>query len=386
MSTTQARPHLDGLSSLRYFAAVYVFLFHSLAMKVVDRLPAPHWFQYFCGLGYIAVSFFFVLSGFVLVYGYGDREIKDWWKFMRARFARIYPAYLLGLFFTSGFFFMINLFDVPDFRWFARHQVITVITQVTMTQAWIPQAALGWNMPGWAVSVFMAYYAIFPWVSRKMRQMSTGAMFALVAVAWVCSVAVAVGYQVIQPDGVAANTAQVALPWLNFVKFHPVMRVSEFLMGMAVGYAVLRGAPSLKRAGLSAVAGLGLLAALIAVGGHVPYVVMHTGLAAPAFALVIYGLSVPSKWSAWLCAKPMTALGDASLNFYLLHSMWIGIIFQFRETGPQVPVTWTRFAITLAVSIAISLALYRWWETPARKKFDPVAKAKPKVAELATAS
>lgn len=386
MSSSQGRPRLDALSSLRFFAAVYIFLFHATAMHIVERLRAPRWFPYACNVGYIAVSFFFVLSGFVLVYGYGDREIGSWWKFMRARVARIYPAYLLGLLFTSWFFLAINLADVPDFRWFARHQVLTAVSHMTMMQAWIPQAVLGWNMPGWAVSVFMAYYAAFPWISRKMRDMKTSTMFTIVTIAWLCSVGVAIAYELTSPDGVHhVDQAPLSLVWLNFVKFNPVMRLSEFLMGVVLGFTVLRQAPTQKRAAASMVSGLALLVLVIGVSKWVPYVVMHTGLSAPAFALIIYGLSVPSRWSAWLTVKPLTALGDASLSFYLMHSIFIGAGFMFRGTGPTVPVTWLRLVIILALAAGFSLVLHRWWETPGRKVFDPPAKPKVKVPEPAVA-
>ena len=60
------RPPLPALTSARFFAAFHIVLFHSWAMKGLTRAPA--WFQTFSSAGYVAVSFFFILSGFILIY------------------------------------------------------------------------------------------------------------------------------------------------------------------------------------------------------------------------------------------------------------------------------------------------------------------------------
>jgi len=385
MNPAPDRPRLEALSSLRFFAAAYIFLFHALAMKILDRARAPAGLKYFAESGYIAVSFFFVLSGFVLVYGYADR-VTDTLRFVKSRLARIYPAYLLALAFGGFFFFAINLMDIPDLRWFARHQVLMTVSTLTLTQSWIPQAAMGWNAPGWAVSVFLFYYAIFPTVSRRLARMSSRAIFGMVTAAWLCSLGVATAYVIFAPDGVRhVDRVPGTLTWLNFVKFNPVMRLSEFLMGMAIGYAVARATPTARRATASLAAGVALLALLIAAQKWIPYPVMHTGLAAPAFGLIIYGLTVPPRWLGWLSAKPLTALGDASLSFYLLHSNMMGMfLMDFRN--PDAPLSWLRIGFVFLITTGISLALYRWYEVPARKKFDPAKKkAKVEVAEAVAA-
>jgi peptidoglycan/LPS O-acetylase OafA/YrhL len=78
------------LTSLRFFAAAMIVVFHSVnAFRVWDnaKIPFP------LGQG---VSFFFVLSGFILTYVYpsvgGGRGIRD---FYVARIARIWPAHFV---------------------------------------------------------------------------------------------------------------------------------------------------------------------------------------------------------------------------------------------------------------------------------------------------
>src|SRR5467141_2329448 len=101
MDLSDARPRLPALTSLRFFAAFHVVIFHFQAMQI---FIGPAWFQKLSSIGYAGVSFFFVLSGFILVYTYEGRPmvLKNFW---RARFARIYPAYAFSLLVTAPFFF-----------------------------------------------------------------------------------------------------------------------------------------------------------------------------------------------------------------------------------------------------------------------------------------
>lgn len=90
MESEPRRPRLPALTSLRFFAALAVVFFHLHALHITS---GQAWFHKLSSLGYVGVSFFFVLSGFILVYTYAGHT----WKasvFWRARFARIYPASL----------------------------------------------------------------------------------------------------------------------------------------------------------------------------------------------------------------------------------------------------------------------------------------------------
>src|SRR6266853_1107259 len=105
MDLSDARPRLPALTSLRFFAAFHVVIFHFQAMQI---FIGPAWFQKLSSIGYVGVSFFFVLSGFILVYTYAGRDTpaRDFW---RARFARIYPAFAFSLLLTGPFFFFVAI-------------------------------------------------------------------------------------------------------------------------------------------------------------------------------------------------------------------------------------------------------------------------------------
>src|SRR5215470_13833933 len=132
------RPRLNALTTLRFFAALHVVLFH---MRVVGVLPnGPWWYQNFASIGFVGVNFFFFLSGFILVYTYDGPALsaKNFW---RARFARIYPAYLLSLVAAAPFFFFaVGHLDLPFFAWSKQHLVTACILTLGLLQSWVPLA------------------------------------------------------------------------------------------------------------------------------------------------------------------------------------------------------------------------------------------------------
>src|SRR5438128_7044986 len=84
--------HLKPLTGLRFLAALLVVLYH---VDLASRLPLSP----IVGIGYVGVSFFFVLSGFILAYTYLDahgRLNRSRGAFWGARIARVYPVYLVA--------------------------------------------------------------------------------------------------------------------------------------------------------------------------------------------------------------------------------------------------------------------------------------------------
>src|SRR5215471_9304519 len=133
--TFSGRRRLDGLTTLRFLAALHVILFH---LKVEGLFSGgPWWYQNFAGIGYVGVNFFFVLSGFILVYTYAGIDL-DTRRFWRARFARIYPAYVLSLALTAPFFLSaLRHLNLPFYAWSERHLGLAAILTLCLLQSWI---------------------------------------------------------------------------------------------------------------------------------------------------------------------------------------------------------------------------------------------------------
>jgi len=85
------------LTSLRFIAAFYVFLFH-----LHIRWPLAK-NQYICKIlnsGAVGMSIFFILSGFILGYRYNLTPKLNLKKYYKSRFARIYPIYFVAALIT----------------------------------------------------------------------------------------------------------------------------------------------------------------------------------------------------------------------------------------------------------------------------------------------
>lgn len=88
----QAKNHYSILDGLRGVASVIVIFFHVFETHALgDR------FKQIINHGYLAVDFFFLLSGFVVAYAYDDRwGSLTQWDFYKRRLIRLQPMVVIG--------------------------------------------------------------------------------------------------------------------------------------------------------------------------------------------------------------------------------------------------------------------------------------------------
>jgi peptidoglycan/LPS O-acetylase OafA/YrhL len=366
------RPRLPALTSVRFFAALWVALFHMQVMKAFNFSFAP--MHALASIGYSGVSFFFVLSGFILVYTYEGRAttLRTFW---RSRFARIYPALAFAMLLTGpGFFYCCvqirnhnPMFVIPEWTWAANHMWLSAGLSVTLLEGWIPQTALAWNMPNWSLSVEALFYFLFPFLLPRMTRMTRRQLVCIVPAGWLFAVVCAVAYMHFNPDGAAEISTKTIGWWINAIKFHPLMRLPEFLMGMAAGLLFLRSERDQKLAWPLVLAGLGAIAAVVAVSPWIPYLVIHTAILAPAFAVLIYGVALRPAGLGLLENRVMEALGEASYPFYLLHSMVISMFFVNWKTGIPAHQNLLGFFTWLSIALAVAVLVDRFIERPLRR-------------------
>jgi peptidoglycan/LPS O-acetylase OafA/YrhL len=370
MDLPDRRPRLPALTSLRFFAAFHVVMFHLYTMHILEGAGL---YRKLASIGYVGVSLFFVLSGFILVYTYAGRE---WTKgaFWRARFARIYPAYLFSLVITAPSFFYVCIklkdMDIPFFAWFKTHLAVCATLVPLLLQAWVPNAALAWNAPAWSLSVEAFFYVVFPWLVVWLLRSRRNTLAWVALASWLVSFALSTGYWLFKPDGVAHTDDQfLNLVWLNALKFSPLARLPEFVIGMCLGFLFLRGAVDRKWATPLLLGGIFVFVGITTVSPRIPYPILHDSALAPAFAAIIFGLALRPEWISFLEIRPLVLLGDASYTLYLLHSFILGAYFS--PFGQLRHISFWGIAIGLSIPIVVSLLVYRWIEEPARRKLRP---------------
>ncbi len=167
------RVHLSSLTPLRGIAAVWVVLYHYNFQYFPNIHPekyAPH----LIGSGYLAVDFFFLLSGFVISHVYGQKfarsvKLGSYLDFVKARIARLYPLHLfmLALFLATAFasraaeFAVTGSFEAIPLQ--GARSVEALIANLFMLQG-LKAGDLSWNYPAWSISIEFIAYLLVPFL------------------------------------------------------------------------------------------------------------------------------------------------------------------------------------------------------------------------------
>ena len=159
MNSSLHRPQkLDALTSLRFFAAAMIVVAHAHplfgSLGIANAAPL--------GQG---VSFFFVLSGFILAYNYpeleGRKAVRRFWL---ARFARVWPLHAVMLLLWIALIFNFDRHSYfPGVEGLAR-----LGANLLLLQAWVPLSlwSLSFNGVAWSLSAEFFFYAVFPFLIR----------------------------------------------------------------------------------------------------------------------------------------------------------------------------------------------------------------------------
>jgi peptidoglycan/LPS O-acetylase OafA/YrhL len=316
------RGTLRPLTGLRFVAAFGVVLFHFWGPWLIEG-PAP--IYNIAKAGHVGVSLFFVLSGFILAYTYltaNGRLLVSRRQFWWARIARVYPLYLFAL-----------LLDIPHFylKWAGPtlHQgppleaglniAAVSASNLSLLQSWTPGIAYLWNAPAWSVSVEAFFYVAFPFVAAAVIGWSRKSLFGTVAVLWLAALLPSIFCVATRPDG--PRDAQIL--WDHAFGAIPLFRLPEFLIGVAVGREFVAHSLNRDRQRRGSSYRLWLcglaITAVLACAPLIPDRVLHNGLLAPLFALLIYDLAFDRGLAGRVlgCAA-LVLLGEASYALYIL--------------------------------------------------------------------
>jgi peptidoglycan/LPS O-acetylase OafA/YrhL len=345
---------LPALTSLRFFAALVVVAFHAQ----VSQVPwLPHIVKVVCNSGYQAVTFFFVLSGFILTHVYAPAERSEGLavtdrEFWRRRARRILPAYYLGL-----------ILGAPSVLYgiFVSHNIVvgniwlSLFLALVLLQAWAPPFALTWNAPAWSLSVEAFFYAVFPALIRSIRRVGCWTIFtAAIGIAFLNGVFHAL---------LIERWGEVSDSWHNFFGYFPLFHLPAFVFGIAV--ARLQYVPALNVFGIRRILFWGGCAGALAVldlDVWIPVWMPAEFLLVVLFGAIVLGAArldgLPYKI---LALSPLIFLGDASYAIYILHvpiSFWWEAVQKYA-LGLSGPYKLNAFLdVGMIVAIAVILHVY----------------------------
>jgi peptidoglycan/LPS O-acetylase OafA/YrhL len=361
---TSNRPALPLLTTLRFFAAAEVVAFHVAQTRPGWARPADFLSGLLSG-GYAAVIFFFVLSGFILAYvhtGESERSacnVKAT-RFWRLRFARIAPAYYLGLLLALPILTQVVAQSEAS-GWAAAFGMASVVLFV---QAWWPAYTTFWNFPAWSLSVECLFYALFPWLVRMLARWPVVAV--LVGSYALIVLTNAYRAELLWRTGLMGQTPQG--DWLVLSSF-PILYLPLFIFGMALARLYLFGrvlSPRLH----AAMFGIGVALTVVIFGGAwvLPGWTRSDPALALVFALIVFGGAGAAGTFPLLTRPTFILLGEASYSMYILHIPLRICWDNLADTVPGLSgMPWLSFPLYFGFVVLVSVVVFRVVETPLRK-------------------
>jgi peptidoglycan/LPS O-acetylase OafA/YrhL len=352
-----------ALNGLRFLAALAIVIFH-YAPRVGGYARLPEILKNLIDEGPAAIGFFFILSGFVLAHrhlnGAPRVQAPD---FYWARFARLYPAYLLAfLLFLPVALQRYVVNPLPGSA--GRHTfVLSAVLSCLMLQSWTPLAQ-AWNGPSWSLSVEAFMYLLFPFIGYRLSTLRRRNSVFIMLLAWLIPSSLAVAYVA---RWIPGDT------WRLYVTNNPLLWLPLFVMGICASRMVTdwRKVPERTANALSTAAFVALILCALA-WPHKWADVFVTGGIVPLLAVVILFFTRSQGWIARTVGSPLfSKLGEASYAVYILQAplwhYWQEITNSLRGAPAQTGVAalW-QFLLFVPLLVLASMAVQRYLEVPAR--------------------
>ncbi len=291
-----------ALDGWRGICALMVVLFHLNAATHVYALTRNAW---------VAVDFFFVLSGFVLTSGFESRVDSPaaLGVFSARRLARLYPLHLATL------VVLLALLAAEAWRngtpLFAAAHGLDALLQCLMLVQGFTTEALSWNFPSWSISIELwasLLLGLALWLARSNAWMVFGLSACLLA-----TLILVYG----EPAGPAA-TEQGAL-----------LKAAHYLMAFAVGVVLFKLFARLSRRAWRPPAWVEWPAALLVLATFLLADRMNSPGTVGIFAAVILVFAFEDgRVSLWLRKPAFQSIGRWSYSIYLVHPLWTILTFK----------------------------------------------------------
>jgi peptidoglycan/LPS O-acetylase OafA/YrhL len=368
MATPNRASNIYALTSVRFFAAMLV-VFHHTVMLFLPALykelsvNAPH--SFLTGLLLklpVSVNFFYLLSGYVMSLVYlCDGQPVDTQVFFPARFARIYPLYLLTLFLDAPFL----LFEKIHRYGMAMGTVKTAAVfaaKSVLLQGWYPRWLAGIDTPNLTLTAETVFYLCFPLMGPQLWKLRGARIGTTALCLWIVGLLLVIcGRHILPAISVVAPIYHLPTFAVGVLlaRWHALYRTSHRTGESAGESTPIRPQTACAVLALAATA---IAAVAVAAAKYSMVDVLYAGLLTPVFAGVIWSLSaVATPFSRMLCADWLIALGNASFAVYLLHTP-MAHLFEYLHWNSHPAM----YAVYLAALVGLSLLSFTYFETPLR--------------------
>lgn len=351
---------IRALTSMRGIAAWLVVFFHIR----LSLAGLPDWAMHILSRGYLAVDFFFLLSGFVIWLSAIDRIQGGGWHalpaFFQRRIARIWPLHAVMLAFALSLALLLMLTG----RSTAHFPFDELPLHFLLIQNWGLTDSLAWNDPAWSISTEFAAYLLFPLLALSVdwRKLPTGILIGILLALFVLL------HAFFAAQGLSSLGQQIPRTGL-------LRCVIEFCAGTLLGALWLRVRTRVRLTATLSLA-FAAVSATLTITGYLPQT-----LAVPAiFAAILLALATLPRTA--LDGRLLHYLGDISYATYLSHYLlWFAFKLVFVDESHSIgPV---RLALYLTIVLIASIALYHLVERPAQRWLNRIRLHRHATKELA---
>ncbi len=386
----ESKPRYEILDGLRGVAAIMVIVFHLFETYAHGQQHINH--------GYLAVDFFFVLSGFVIGYAYDDRWDKmTTWGFFKRRLTRLHPMVIMGTVIGACLYFFATAafpkeLDTPFWKFF-----VCFVMGLFIIPAGPKMDIRGWqevnsfNGPTWTLTLEYIGNILYAFVLRKLP---TWALCILCALAAVLTLDLTLGWDLFglfplreftNAEGVTrvfgGPQYHVKGGW-SLTKVQEYIAVTRLLYPFLCGLIISRilpkrrtpenpsGSPIHVRGGFWW-ASLILVAifSVPCIGGKdgVPNGLYQACCILLVFPLVVL-LGAGSRTTDPTSTRICKFLGDISYPIYITHYPLIYVQMNFAALHPDAPL-WMHVAMSagvLVLAILMAWALLKAFDLPVR--------------------
>lgn len=338
---------IDTLTSLRFVFTLMVFGAHCYE---IDDFFMSHFFKE----GFVGVSFFFVLSGFIIAYNYQNKFLeKKTTKrtFWVARIARIYPLHWLTLLIAAAlgnYVVATNAFD------WCKH----FLASATLTNAYIPESSyfFSFDSPSWSLCCEQLFYFVFPFLVPIVGNYKN-LLYAFLVVA----ILMLIGMH---------YTPESLIKGYWYV--NPITRFPDFIAGMLLYqlYTHLKNKNITSRQGsLIEIASIVLFFAFYLYATEIPKVYRYSCYywLPIAFVLITFALQ-RGVISKILSNRYLKIGGEISFSFYLIHLLIITSYLEWQKESSFQIASYISIPVLFCITILLSLISYYYFEKPMNKR------------------
>lgn len=358
---SDSKRHFKILDALRGVAAIVVVLFH-----VLEIYSNQDHTKQIINHGYLAVDFFFMLSGYVMAHAYDDRwdtmTLKD---FFKRRIIRLHPLIIVGMTFGALLFYFGASEVFPNIAatpvWLL---IVVMLIGYTLIPVPLSLDIRGWhemhplNGPAW--SLFLEYIAnvLHALILRKLPKLILSILVFIAAIALIHLAVTSpngdvIGGWSVEPEQLRIGFTRLLYPYMAGMLLRRLIKpvdkkntfvLSSFLLVFILSFPRVGGYDKLWMNGL-----FDALAIIL------------------VFPSIIYlgaiGV-VKGSFSEKLC----TFLGDISYPIYIIHFPF-AYVFYAWVINNKIPLSqgiWAGIAL-LMLTVVISYAALKWFDEPVRR-------------------